>query len=100
MVEQFNGGDRTGERIVQVVRKMLCILKACSLSVGFAEDYIFIDVSVLEGFEAAFERKCQSVFLGRFHKEQAAIARWTFPFRRFIGGLPIKPATKRFSGCR
>src|SRR5260370_4483717 len=39
-----------------------------------AEDDIFVDVFVREGFQTAFERERQSVFVAPFHKEQAAIA--------------------------
>jgi small-conductance mechanosensitive channel len=40
-----------------------------------------------EGFQAAFERKCQSVFLARFHKEQAGsfnLRGWTDQYKDWI----------------
>src|ERR1700751_3097520 len=67
-----------------------------------AENDFFIDVSIRERFQAAFERECQSVFLARFYKEQTAIAPLDLPFEEVhwrttneardkeIFGLPVK----------
>src|ERR1700751_1814164 len=67
-----------------------------------AENDFFIDVSIRERFQAAFERECQCVFLARFYKEQTAIAPLDLPFEEVhwrttneardkkIFGLPVK----------
>src|SRR5271165_598814 len=47
-----------------------------------AENDIFVDVSVREGFEAAFDRERQSVLFGRFHKEQAAVPSLDLPLQK------------------
>src|SRR5258708_7950552 len=67
-----------------------------------AENDFFIDVSIRERLQASFERDCQSVFRGRFHKEPPAIAPLDLPFEEVhwrttneagdkeIFGLPVK----------
>src|SRR5260370_29289692 len=46
-----------------------------------AEDDIFVDVFIREGFQTTLERERQSGFLARFHKVQAAIAPLDLPLQ-------------------